>query len=135
MTPDFTDMPDFAAAEVAKAKYNGILDGKTATTFDPYSNATRGQVCKMVSNLLEKIAKGAVVGTSTAPSADFTAMAARLNAVLALGYNTTNPDVVAKALMDGNAGNDPGAHRHAGTRRLRRGPHTRLGEHPVEIVA
>lgn len=105
--PGFTDLPAFAAAEIAKAKYNGILDGKTATTFDPYSNATRGQVCKMVSNLLEKIAKGAVVGTSAAPSADFTAMAARLNAVLALGYNTTNPEAVAKALMDGNAGNDP----------------------------
>ena len=105
--PGFTDVPEFAAEEVAKAKYNGILDGKTPTTFDPWSNATRGQVSKMVSNLLEKIAKGAVVGTSSAPSADFTAMAARLNAVLALGYNTTNPDAVAKVLMDGNAGNDP----------------------------
>ncbi len=51
----FTDVPDYALAEVAKAKFNGILDGKTATTFDPYANATRGQVAKMVSRLLDKI--------------------------------------------------------------------------------
>ncbi|MHB8868950.1 MAG: rhodanese-like domain-containing protein [Thermoleophilia bacterium] len=104
----FTDVPSYAAAEVAKAKFNGILDGKTATTFDPYSNATRGQVSKMLSRLLDKMPKaGKVVGTSTTPSADFQAIADRLAAVLALGYNTTNADVVAKALMDANAANDP----------------------------
>ncbi|GAB4256548.1 MAG: hypothetical protein Kow00129_17030 [Thermoleophilia bacterium] len=48
----FSDVPDYAADEVAKAKFNGILDGTTATTFDPYSNATRGQVSKMVVELL-----------------------------------------------------------------------------------
>lgn len=51
----FTDVPDFAAEEVAKAKYNGILDGKTEADFDPYTNANRGQVAKMVSRLLDKI--------------------------------------------------------------------------------
>ncbi len=105
--PGFTDVPEFAAEEVATAKYNGILDGKTPTTFDPWSSATRGQVSKMTANLLDKIGKGRVVGTSVTPSADFTAMAARLSAVLALGYNTTNADVVAKVLFDDNPANDP----------------------------
>src|SRR5665811_1924451 len=51
----FTDLPEFAAAAIVKAKYNGITDGKTATTFDPYANVTRGQACKMLSRLLDKI--------------------------------------------------------------------------------
>lgn len=51
----FTDLPDFAKNEIAKAKFNGLLDGKTATTFDPYATATRGHVAKMVSRLLDKI--------------------------------------------------------------------------------
>jgi len=50
----FTDVPDYAQSEVATAKYNGILDGKSPTSFEPYSNATRGQVAKMVSRLLVK---------------------------------------------------------------------------------
>ncbi len=103
----FTDVPAYAAAEVAKAKFNGILNGKTATTFDPYANATRGQVAKMVSRLLDTMALGRVIGTTAEPTADFQAIADRLNAVLALGYNTTNPDVVAKALFDANPANDP----------------------------
>jgi rhodanese-related sulfurtransferase len=41
---------------------------------------------------------GAVVGTSATPSADLTAIAQRVSAVLALGYNTTTPDVVMKQL-------------------------------------
>jgi rhodanese-related sulfurtransferase len=41
---------------------------------------------------------GSVVGTSTTPSADLQEIAERVNAVLALGYNTTNPDVVMKQL-------------------------------------
>lgn len=43
-------------------------------------------------------AEGTVVGTSSTPSADLTAIAERVSAVLALGYNTTNPDVVMKQL-------------------------------------
>ncbi len=103
----FTDLPGFAAAEIAKAKFNGILDGKTTTTFDPYAFATRGQVAKIVSHLLDEMAAGRVIGTTAQPSADFQQIADRLNAVLALGYNTTNPDVVAKALFDANPANDP----------------------------
>ncbi|MHB9150838.1 MAG: S-layer homology domain-containing protein [Thermoleophilia bacterium] len=104
----FSDLPDFAKAEIAKAKFNGILDGKTSTSFDPYANATRGQACKMLSRLLDKMPKaGKVIGTSATPSADFQAIADRLAAVLALGYNTVNPDAVAKVLMDANAANDP----------------------------
>jgi rhodanese-related sulfurtransferase len=41
---------------------------------------------------------GSVVGTSATPSADLQEIAERVNAVLALGYNTTNPDVVMKQL-------------------------------------
>ncbi|MHB0981529.1 MAG: S-layer homology domain-containing protein [Thermoleophilia bacterium] len=51
----FGDVPGYGQAAVAKAKFNGLLDGKTATTFDPYANATRGQVAKMVANLLDMI--------------------------------------------------------------------------------
>ncbi len=52
-TTGFGDVPAYAAAEVARAKYNGILDGTTATTFDPYADATRGQVARMVSRFLD----------------------------------------------------------------------------------
>ncbi len=41
---------------------------------------------------------GVVTGTSTTPSADLQEIADRLNAVLALGYNTTNADAVMKQL-------------------------------------
>lgn len=41
---------------------------------------------------------GSVVGTSATPSTDLSEIAERVNAVLALGYNTTNPDVVMKQL-------------------------------------
>ena len=103
----FTDVPGYALAEVTKAKFNGLLNGKTATTFDPWANATRGQVAKMTATLVDKLAKGSVNGVSETPTSDFTALATRLNAILALGYNTTNPDVVAKVLFDKNAANDP----------------------------
>ena len=41
---------------------------------------------------------GSVIGTTPTPSADLQEIAARVNAVLALGYNTTNPDAVMKQL-------------------------------------
>lgn len=47
----FGDVPPYGRATVAKAYYNGLLSGKTATTFDPYSPATRGQVAKIVYEL------------------------------------------------------------------------------------
>lgn len=43
-------------------------------------------------------APGSVIGTTSTPSADLTEIAERVNAVLALGYNTTNADVVMKQL-------------------------------------
>ena len=52
-------------------------------------------------------AGGEVSGTSTAPSQDLTEIAARLDAILELGYNTTTPDVVAKRLFDDDPDNDP----------------------------
>jgi rhodanese-related sulfurtransferase len=41
---------------------------------------------------------GSVIGTAATPSSDLQEIAQRVNAVLALGYNTTNPDVVMKQL-------------------------------------
>ncbi|MGW8194966.1 MAG: rhodanese-like domain-containing protein [Desulforhopalus sp.] len=50
---------------------------------------------------------GTVIGTSVTPSEDLTEIADWVSAVLALGYNTTNPDALAKNLFDGNTANDP----------------------------
>ncbi|HKL27355.1 MAG TPA: rhodanese-like domain-containing protein [Desulfuromonadales bacterium] len=50
---------------------------------------------------------GDVSGTSATPSAELTEIADRVAAVLALGYNTTGPDAVAKALFDDDPNNDP----------------------------
>lgn len=47
----FADVPSYGRPAVAIAFYNGLLSGKTATTFDPYSAATRGHVAKMVYGL------------------------------------------------------------------------------------
>ena len=106
----FTDIANLdveTRLAIAIAKFNGLLDGKTLTIFDPYGNATRGHVSKMAQNLVEKTAEGAVVETAATPSADLSAIAARVSAILALGYNTTNADVVAKQLFDNNPANDP----------------------------
>lgn len=46
---------------------------------------------------------GQVSGTSATPGTDLTEIAARLDSVLALGYNTTNPDALAKVLFDDTA--------------------------------
>ena len=50
---------------------------------------------------------GAVSGTTPAASADLTEIATRLDSILAFGYNTTNPDSLAKVLLDDDPGNDP----------------------------
>jgi FtsP/CotA-like multicopper oxidase with cupredoxin domain len=50
--PGFTDVSPADMADVAKAKYHGIIDGKTSTTFDPYGTATRGHVSKMLYEVL-----------------------------------------------------------------------------------
>ncbi|MHB8869677.1 MAG: S-layer homology domain-containing protein [Thermoleophilia bacterium] len=50
--PGFTDLDPADAALVAKAEFNGLVDGKTPTTFDPYGTATRGHVAKILHNLL-----------------------------------------------------------------------------------
>lgn len=50
---------------------------------------------------------GGVSGTSDTVSQELTEIAAHLDLVLALGYNTTNPDALAKLLFDQNATNDP----------------------------
>ncbi len=51
----FTDVPAFADDAVRIARYNELLSGKTADTFDPYGLATRGQVAKMTSNLIDRL--------------------------------------------------------------------------------
>jgi hypothetical protein len=47
----FGDVPSYARDAVALAYYNCLVSGKTAATFDPYGQATRGQVAKMVYRL------------------------------------------------------------------------------------
>jgi Cysteine-rich secretory protein family/S-layer homology domain len=51
----FADVPAFADEAVAIARYNGLLSGKTEESFDPYGAATRGQVARMTSNLVERL--------------------------------------------------------------------------------
>ncbi len=47
----FADVPTYAREAVRIAFYNGLLSGKTTAVFDPYGNATRGHVAKMVYEL------------------------------------------------------------------------------------
>ena len=54
-TCPFGDVPAYARESVGVAYYNGLLSGKTATRFDPYGSATRGQVAKMVYGLIEAL--------------------------------------------------------------------------------
>ena len=51
----FIDLPGYARDAVAVAYYNGLVSGKTADKFGPYSNATRGQVAKMVYGLYQAL--------------------------------------------------------------------------------
>jgi hypothetical protein len=53
----FTDVPAYGKEAVRVARYNGLLSGKTATKFDPYSPATRGHVAKMVYGLTEALGR------------------------------------------------------------------------------
>lgn len=53
----FTDVPGFAAEAVRTAFFHGITAGKTATTFDPFSPATRSQVARLVFTLLEELGR------------------------------------------------------------------------------
>lgn len=52
---------------------------------------------------------GSVIGTTPTASADLTQIAERVNAILALGYNTTNADVVMKQLNGLDNTKAPGA--------------------------
>jgi hypothetical protein len=51
----FRDVPAYLKEAVAAAYYNGLVSGKTAAGFDPYGLATRGQLAKMVYNLMERL--------------------------------------------------------------------------------
>ena len=53
----FTDVAPADSAFVAKAKFNGLIDGISATLFDPLSGATRGQVAKIVFNAMNRSAQ------------------------------------------------------------------------------
>ena len=46
--PGFTDVAPEDMPFVAKAKFNNIIAGKTATTFDPYGAATRGHAASIL---------------------------------------------------------------------------------------
>ncbi|MBN2131568.1 MAG: S-layer homology domain-containing protein [Sedimentisphaerales bacterium] len=50
----FTDIAPADRDIVAIGKYNEIIDGRSATTFDPGGPATRGQFAKMLYNVLKK---------------------------------------------------------------------------------
>jgi spore coat protein A len=50
--PGFADVDPADIAVVAKAKYNGLIDGTGPTTFDPYGPATRGHVSKVLYGVL-----------------------------------------------------------------------------------
>lgn len=49
----FIDVPASARQAVRTALFNNLINGKTATQFDPYGRATRGQVAKMVYGLIQ----------------------------------------------------------------------------------
>jgi uncharacterized protein YkwD len=51
----FTDVPTYAREAVSIAFYNGLLNGKTASLFDPYGKATRGHVAKTVYELRQAL--------------------------------------------------------------------------------
>jgi hypothetical protein len=51
----FLDVPDFAREAVDVAYFNGLLSGKTETTFDPFSPATRGHVAAVTFRLVERL--------------------------------------------------------------------------------
>ena len=51
----FVDVPPHAQEAVRTAVYDTLVNGKTATTFDPYGQATRGQVAKMVYRLRQAL--------------------------------------------------------------------------------
>lgn len=44
----FRDVAPGDVAMVAKARFNGLIDGTSATTFNPYGTATRGHAAKVV---------------------------------------------------------------------------------------
>jgi hypothetical protein len=48
----FVDVAPEDMASVALAHFNGLIDGKTPTRFAPYETATRGQVAKILFNVL-----------------------------------------------------------------------------------
>ncbi len=51
----FLDVPSYALESVRTAMYNTLVDGKTATIFDAYGRATRGQVAKMMYRLRQTL--------------------------------------------------------------------------------
>jgi spore coat protein A len=50
--PGFTDLAPADVPFVAKAKFNKLIGGKTATTFDPYGAATRGHAAQVIFQVL-----------------------------------------------------------------------------------
>jgi uncharacterized protein YkwD len=47
----FADVPAYAREAVSLVFHNGLVSGKTGIIFDPYGQATRGQVAKMIYGL------------------------------------------------------------------------------------
>lgn len=53
----FADVPEDAAGALTVAYYNGLVSGKAAGLFDPYSPTTRGQAAKLLYGLLMLLGK------------------------------------------------------------------------------
>lgn len=80
-TGGYDDPPNFSADAVLKAKYNGLLDGVTPTRMEPFSLVTRGQACKAVARLMEKLDAGpTVTQPSSGPDARAVALVAHIQA-------------------------------------------------------
>ncbi|MHB8870219.1 MAG: S-layer homology domain-containing protein [Thermoleophilia bacterium] len=105
---DISELTSEAQSAIAKAKFNGILDGKTAIVFDPYSNASRGHVAKMLSRLLDKI--GEPGGTVLQGTVKNTAGAGLSAHVIVSDPETHETIVEADTAVDGSYSVDLGDH-------------------------
>ena len=51
---DADSISSYAVDSVVKAQLTGLLNGKTATTFDPRGTAKRAEVCTIVYRFIQK---------------------------------------------------------------------------------
>ncbi len=90
---------DETTPTAASTPYTGPVEVAATTTLKFFAVDAAGNASAVVTERY--------VIVSAEPSEDFAAVAARLNAVLKLGYNTVTPDGAFKLFFDGNPANDP----------------------------